>query len=64
MKQVLFNQDERFLLHLQRRDMIDTTDTDSDKEFKLSFRDPRMSFMWFKRKASDRRKGLSALEDN
>ena len=38
MKQVLFNQDERFLLHLQRRDMIDTTDTDPDQEFKMQFK--------------------------
>ena len=32
MKQVLFSQDDRFFLHLQRRDMIHSSGTDTDQE--------------------------------
>ena len=42
MKQVLFSQDDRFLLKLQRRDMIhssSTEDNDNDNEMDLAFRD-------------------------
>ena len=35
MKQVLFSQDDRFFLRLQRRDMIHSSGTDSEQETKL-----------------------------
>ena len=32
MKQVLFSQDDRFFLHLQRRDMIHTSESETEQE--------------------------------